>query len=56
MILIFTKIRGTEVHKDERKSATMTEALWPWVLFTGFIFGMLALDLGVFYRDAYIVA
>ena len=56
MILIFTKIKGNEVHKDERKSTTMTEALWPWVLLTGFIFGMLALDLGVFYRDAYIVA
>jgi tellurite resistance protein TerC len=33
----------------------MTEALWPWVLFTVFILGMLALDLGVFHRDAHIV-
>src|SRR5262245_43182669 len=33
----------------------MTDALWPWVLFTGFILGMLALDLGVFHRDAHVV-
>jgi tellurite resistance protein TerC len=33
----------------------MTEALWPWVLFTVFILGMLALDLGVFHRDAHVV-
>jgi TerC family integral membrane protein len=33
----------------------MAEALWPWVLFTVFILGMLALDLGVFHRDAHVV-
>ena len=33
----------------------MTSTMWPWVVFTVFVLGMLALDLGVFHRDAHVV-
>ncbi len=33
----------------------MTSTLWPWFIFTVFVLGMLALDLGVFHRDAHVV-
>jgi tellurite resistance protein TerC len=29
--------------------------MWPWIIFTVFVLGMLALDLGVFHRDAHVV-
>jgi tellurite resistance protein TerC len=32
------------------------EHLWPWILFNLFVVGMLALDLGVFHRDAHEVS
>ena len=33
----------------------MTSTMWPWVVFTVFVLSMLALDLGVFHRDAHVV-
>ncbi len=33
----------------------MTASMWPWILFTVFVLGMLAFDLGVFHRDAHVV-
>ncbi len=33
----------------------MTSTIWPWIVFTVFVLGMLALDLGVFHRDAHVV-
>src|SRR6266849_5483660 len=33
----------------------MTATVWPWIIFTVFVLGMLALDLGVFHRDAHVV-
>jgi TerC family integral membrane protein len=33
----------------------MTSTIWPWIVFTVFVLGMLALDLGVFHRDAHLV-
>lgn len=33
----------------------MTSTIWSWVVFTIFVLGMLALDLGVFHRDAHVV-
>ncbi len=33
----------------------MTSTVWPWIIFTVFVLGMLALDLGVFHRDAHVV-
>ncbi len=33
----------------------MTSTIWPWIVFTVFVLGMLALDLGVFHRDAHMV-
>ncbi|MES2661193.1 MAG: TerC family protein [Verrucomicrobiota bacterium] len=29
--------------------------LWPWIIFIGFVFAMLALDLGVFHRKSHVV-
>ncbi len=29
--------------------------IWPWVIFIGFVFAMLALDLGVFHRKSHVV-
>ncbi len=29
--------------------------LWPWVIFIGFVFVMLALDLGVFHRKSHVI-
>ena len=34
----------------------MTDTLWPWVGFNGFILAMLALDLGVFHRKTHVVS
>jgi tellurite resistance protein TerC len=34
----------------------MTANLWPWIIFTAFVLGMLALDLGVFHRHAHVVS
>ncbi len=31
------------------------EMIWPWVIFIGFVFLMLALDLGVFHRKSHVV-
>ena len=33
----------------------MTSTMWPWLLFTVFVLGMLALDLGIFHRQAHVV-
>lgn len=33
----------------------MTASVWPWIIFTVFVLGMLALDLGVFHRRAHVV-
>lgn len=33
----------------------MTAIVWPWIIFTVSVLGMLALDLGVFHRDAHVV-
>lgn len=33
----------------------MTTTVWPWIIFTVFVLGMLALDLGVFHRKAHVV-
>src|SRR5262245_9876875 len=33
----------------------MASTVWPWVIFTVFVLGMLALDLGVFHRQAHVV-
>ncbi len=33
----------------------MTATVWPWIIFTVSVLGMLALDLGVFHRDAHVV-
>jgi tellurite resistance protein TerC len=34
----------------------MTDALWPWIGFNVFVLAMLALDLGVFHRQAHVVS
>ena len=34
----------------------MTESIWLWVGFNGFVLAMLALDLGVFHRKAHVVS
>jgi tellurite resistance protein TerC len=34
----------------------MTSTIWPWIVFTVFVLGMLALDLGVFHRNAHVVS
>lgn len=34
----------------------MTDTLWPWIGFNGFILAMLALDLGVFHRKTHLVS
>ena len=34
----------------------MTSTIWPWIGFTAFVLGMLALDLGVFHRHAHVVS
>jgi tellurite resistance protein TerC len=33
----------------------MTSTVWPWVIFTLFVLSVLALDLGVFHRNAHVV-
>jgi predicted tellurium resistance membrane protein TerC len=33
----------------------MTTTAWLWIIFTVFVLGMLALDLGVFHRKAHVV-
>src|SRR5215207_1944275 len=33
----------------------MTSTIWPWIIFTAFVLGMLVLDLGVFHRNARVV-
>ena len=33
----------------------MTSTIWPWIIFTVFVLGMLVLDLGVFHRNARVV-
>ncbi len=33
----------------------MANTVWPWIVFTAFVLGMLALDLGVFHRQAHAV-
>ncbi len=33
----------------------MADNIWFWVLFNGFVLGMLALDLGIFHREAHVV-
>ena len=34
----------------------MTSTVWPWIIFTLFVLGMLTLDLGVFHRQAHVVS
>jgi len=34
----------------------MTASVWPWIIFTVFVLGMLVLDLGVFHRKAHVVS
>jgi tellurite resistance protein TerC len=33
----------------------MTSTIWPWIIFTVFVLGILVLDLGVFHRNAHVV-
>ena len=33
----------------------MLDSSWLWIVFTVFVLGMLALDLGVFHRQAHVV-
>jgi tellurite resistance protein TerC len=34
----------------------VTSTVWPWIIFTLFVLGMLTLDLGVFHRQAHVVS
>jgi len=51
----FMEIPGKIPLVGDRSFSARCAMIWPWVIFIGFVFLMLALDLGVFHRKSHVI-